>query len=136
MSKKKTTKKNVKASEASKKREKLEGLQQTTGKDYEAKVNEARELEKILGFAKANPFNATSEEDLERSFSDMNLTDLQTLAVKAGVFPSGNKTVLKNKLRKNFQSHLQKASVQVTQSPLKLDPKNPTHRKVIEYLNS
>jgi hypothetical protein len=36
----------------------------------------------------------------------MNLTDLQSFAVKVGVFPSGNKTVLKNKIKRAFESSL------------------------------
>ena len=68
---------------------------------------------------------------------DMNLTDLQSFAVKVGVFPSGYKTVLKNKIKRAFDSSLHgKGSVQVMGEPIKLDPSNPKHKQVIDYLNN
>ena len=65
----------------------------------------------------------------------MNLTDLQAFAVKVGVFPAGNKTVLKNKIKRAFESSLHgKGSVQVMGKPKQLDPSNPKHKSVIDYL--
>tara|TARA_Y100001937_G_scaffold126445_1_gene195742 strand:+ start:584 stop:958 length:375 start_codon:yes stop_codon:yes gene_type:complete len=63
----------------------------------------ARDLEEILGVRELNPFKTANAEDFERDISDMTLNDLRTLAVKSGVFPSGNKATLKNKLRKEFK---------------------------------
>jgi len=63
----------------------------------------ARDLEEILGVRELNPFKTANAEDFDRELSDMSLTDLRTLAVKSGVFPSGNKATLKNKLRKEFK---------------------------------
>ena len=68
---------------------------------------------------------------------DMNLTDLQAFAVKVGVFPAGNKTVLKNKIKRAFDASLHgKGSVQIMGEPMKLDPSNPQHSKVIDFLNN
>jgi hypothetical protein len=63
----------------------------------------ARDLEEILGMKELNPFKTADAEDFDRDLSLMNLNDLRTLAVKSGVFPSGNKSTLKNKLRKEFK---------------------------------
>ena len=63
----------------------------------------ARDLEEILGMKELNPFKTANAEDFDKDLSSMNLTDLRTLAVKSGVFPSGNKSTLKNKLRKEFK---------------------------------
>lgn len=63
----------------------------------------ARDLEEILGVKELNPFKTANAEDFDRDLSEMGLNDLRTLAVKSGVFPSGNKTTLKNKLRKEFK---------------------------------
>ena len=63
----------------------------------------ARDLEEILGIKELNPFKTANAEDFDKDLSDMGLNDLRTLAVKSGVFPSGNKTTLKNKLRKEFK---------------------------------
>lgn len=64
---------------------------------------DARDLEQILGVRELNPFKTANAEDFDRELSEMGLNDLRTLAVKSGVFPSGNKTTLKNKLRKEFK---------------------------------
>jgi len=63
----------------------------------------ARDLEQILGVKELNPFKTSNAEEFDRDLSDMSLNDLRTLAVKSGVFPSGNKANLKNKLRKEFK---------------------------------
>lgn len=66
-------------------------------------VQNARDLEEILGVKEINPFKTACAETFEKELSDMSLNDLRSLAVKSGVFPSGNKTSLKNKLRKEFK---------------------------------
>lgn len=122
---------------ASKKSKKvnLEELQQTNGKVYEDQVARARELEGILGIPKINPFKTNDKKVFADMLQEMNLTDLQSFAVKVGVFPSGNKTVLRNKIKRAFESSLHgQGSIQIMGEPIKLDPKNPTHKEVIDYL--
>tara|TARA_B100000989_G_scaffold102200_1_gene74712 strand:- start:27554 stop:27973 length:420 start_codon:yes stop_codon:yes gene_type:complete len=139
MAKKKTTTSKSTASKTVKARKqpKLEDLQQTNGKNYEDQVAKARELEEILGIPKINPFRTNDKRVFADMLQDMNLTDLQSFAVKVGVFPSGNKTVLKNKIKRAFDSSLHgKGSVQVMGEPIKLDPSNPKHKQVIDYLNN
>jgi hypothetical protein len=139
MAKKKTTTSKSTASKTVKvkKQPKLEDLQQTNGKNYEDQVAEARELEEILGIPKINPFRTNDKRVFSEMLQEMNLTDLQSFAVKVGVFPSGNKTVLRNKIKRAFDSSLHgKGSVQIMGEPIKLDPSNPKHRQVIDYLNS
>ena len=133
MANKKTNKKTSKA--AAKKTPKLEELNQTTGKNYEDKVAKAKELEEILGISKINPFKTNDKRIFKDMLEDMNLTDLQAFAVKVGVFPSGNKTVLRNKIKRAFDSSLHgQGSVQIMGDPIKLDPKNPQHKEVLDYL--
>lgn len=122
---------------ASKKSKKvnLEELQQTNGKVYEDQVAKARELEGILGIPKINPFKTNDKRVFADMLQEMNLTDLQSFAVKVGVFPSGNKTVLRNKIKRAFESSLHgQGSIQIMGEPIKLDPKNPKHKEVIDYL--
>ena len=134
MARKKTTTSKSKASKT--KQDKLDSLQQTNGKTYEDQVSKARELEDILGIAKINPFKTNDKNVFNEMLQDMNLTDLQAFAVKVGVFPARNKTVIKNKIKRAFDSSLYgKGSVQVMGEPINLDPKNPKHKKVIDYLN-
>lgn len=136
--KQKTTSKSIASKKSTEKKQtKLEDLQQTNGKVYEDQVAKARELEDILGIPKINPFRTNDKRIFSEMLQDMNLTDLQAFAVKVGVFPSGNKTVLKNKIKRAFESSLHgKGSVQIMGEPMKLDPKNPKHKEVIDYLNN
>ena len=131
MAKKKTTRKTM----AKKQKPTLEELNQTTGKSYEEQVSKAKELEEILGIPKISPFRTNDKNVFNEMMKDMNLTDLQAYAVKVGVFPSGNKTVLKNKIKRAFESSLRgQGSVQVMGEPIKLDPNNPKHKQVLDYL--
>lgn len=76
---------------------------ETNGKvSKSSKVKQAKDLEEVLGMREINPFRTTNAETFEESLKSMSLTDLRELAVKSGVFPSGNKASLKNKLRKEF----------------------------------
>ena len=137
MANKKTTTSKSTASKKSiaKKKVSLDSLQQTNGKSYEDQVAQARELEDILGIAKINPFKTNDKRVFAEMLQEMNLTDLQAFAVKVGVFPAGNKTVLRNKIKRAFESSLHgKGSVQVMGEPIKLDPNNPKHKEVIDYL--
>lgn len=137
MARKKTTTSKSTASKKStaKKKVSLDSLQQTNGKTYEDQVAKARELEDILGIAKINPFKTNDKRVFSEMLQEMNLTDLQSFAVKVGVFPAGNKTVLRNKIKRAFESSLHgKGSVQIMGEPMKLDPSNPQHKEVIDYL--
>ncbi len=132
-----TSKSTASIKSSSRKKASLENLQQTNGKTYEDQVAKARELEDILGIPKINPFKTNDKRIFSEMLTDMNLTDLQSFAVKVGVFPSGNKTVLKNKIKRAFESSLHgKGSIQIMGEPMKLDPKNPKHKEVIDYLNN
>ena len=131
----KTSKSTASKKSTAKKKVSLDSLQQTNGKTYEDQVAKARELEDILGIAKINPFKTNDKRVFKEMLEEMNLTDLQAFAVKVGVFPAGNKTVLRNKIKRAFESSLHgKGSVQVMGEPIKLDPNNPKHKEVIDYL--
>ena len=131
----KTSKSTASRKSTAKKKVSLDSLQQTNGKTYEDQVAKARELEDILGIAKINPFKTNDKRVFKEMLEEMNLTDLQAFAVKVGVFPAGNKTVLRNKIKRAFESSLHgTGSVQIMGEPMKLDPNNPKHKEVIDYL--
>jgi hypothetical protein len=131
----KTSKSTDSKKSTAKKKVDLDTLQQTNGKIYEDQVAKARELEDILGISKINPFKTNDKRVFKEMLEEMNLTDLQAFAVKVGVFPAGNKTVLRNKIKRAFNSSLHgKGSVQVMGEPINLDPNNPKHKEVIDYL--
>jgi len=71
------------------------------GKVEDEKHALSKDIEEILMPSK-NPFGTNSQEELDESLEGMNLRQMQELAVKASVFPSGNKTTLKRKIKKEF----------------------------------
>jgi hypothetical protein len=87
-------------SEASKK--KLENLNVVDGKAQD--IAKIKELQELMGIKQANPFGVSTASELNEKMDEMNLSDLQALAVKAGLFPSGSRLTLKNKLLKEFYS--------------------------------
>ena len=140
MSQKKVTKKSVRTRKSkSKKIEKLDKLTQTNGRVYEDEdTNKTRKLEEILEVAVTNPFGTSSGKVFEENLANMNLSEMQEVAVRAGIFPSGNQTMLKNKLKKAFKAaNPDQLQVIIDKGPpIELNPKNPKHKQLIDYLNS
>ena len=83
-------------------KKKLDNLNVVDGKAQD--IAKIKELQELMGIKQSNPFGVTTASDLEQKMDDMNLSDLQALAVKAGLFPSGSRLTLKNKLLKEFYS--------------------------------
>lgn len=82
---------------------KLEELEFMDGKNHDEDNHQlAKDIEDLL-MPDTNPFGTNSMEDLESMLEGMNLRQVQEVAVKASVFPSGNKTSLKNKIKKEFK---------------------------------
>jgi hypothetical protein len=69
--------------------------------DLSQNQDQLRDLEEMLN-PKKPKFATGSAEDFKQKISIMNLVDLQSMAVSAAIFPSGNRAVLKNKLIKEF----------------------------------
>ncbi len=72
--------------------------------DGKSDIEKAESLESLIGVAKRDPFSLANGSDFEGSLNSMNLTEMQEVAVRAGVFPSGTKTTLKGKLLKEFKA--------------------------------
>tara|TARA_R100001163_G_C4984824_1_gene139609 strand:+ start:157 stop:642 length:486 start_codon:yes stop_codon:yes gene_type:complete len=89
--------------------DKLSGLSFADGKDEE-KIQKAKELEELVGLKQVNPYGTTIPEVFDAKLRDMALVDMQALAVSVGVFPSGNTTSLKKKLKKGFDEYLRGSS--------------------------
>jgi hypothetical protein len=139
MSQKKVTKKSVRARKPKSKKEKLNKLTQTNGKVYEDEdTKKTRKLEQILDVAVTNPFGTSSVKVFEENLANMNLSEMQEVAVRAGIFPSGNQTMLKNKLKKAFKAaNPDQLQVIIDKGPpIELNPENPKHKQLIDYLNS
>lgn len=127
------------ASKASKKpSDKLQNLKITNGKSYQQDVERVRKLEELLEVHQTNPFGTSDLRIFQENLAEMNLTDMQAVAVRAGVFPSGNQTLLKQKLIKAFQAEGYGTvnAVIETDKKVELDPSNPKHKAILDYLNS
>ena len=104
MARKKTTTSTRTKSKTAKKASKE--IMYTDGKSVVANEKDnLKDLEKILNPSLlTNHFKAQTEEEFDSKIADMTMPDLQSLAVRVGVFPSGNRTTLKNKLKKEFKN--------------------------------
>ena len=91
----------VRKTTAAKKQSNLEKLNLADGK---LEVEKVRELEELLGMDQMNIFRTNDIEVFKENLAEMALTDLQTLAAEAGIFPGGNKMALKTRLAKEFVS--------------------------------
>lgn len=90
-------------------------------------------IESILGNTANNPFEVITRADLEEKMENMSLLDLQSFAVKAGVFPSGGKVAIKNRLEKAFSS-FQKGVSQIQLTQHVVDPNSRAGKRALKIL--
>ena len=69
-------------------------MQYADGKDNRKEL--AKTVEELMSINARDPFSVASGESFEDAIGSMSLTELQEIAVKSGVFPSGTKATLKN----------------------------------------
>ena len=86
------------------KKTKLDEISYADGRK-EDKIKKAKELEELVGLKDVNPYGTAIASVFEEKINQLTIVDLQALAVKVGVFPSGTKTSLKNKLQKSFREY-------------------------------
>jgi hypothetical protein len=119
------------------KKSKLENMEFSDGVDHiKAESKEAQDLEKLMGFKEKNPFGYDSAEAFGQSVESMAITEMQELAVKSGVFPSGTKAMLKNKLKKAFAKYTDGGSQKVVQitKPI-VDPQSEQGKKLLKIIS-
>mgnify|MGYP003644312632 CR=1 FL=1 len=116
------------------KSKKLQDLNVADGKEQD--VKKIQELEALMGIPRNNLFGTTTASVLQGKMDEMNMSDLQTFAVKVGLFPSGSRLTLKNKILKEFYSTPGAgAGVDMGfQKPI-VDPKSPKGKKLIALMN-
>jgi hypothetical protein len=119
-----------------KKSRKKQSIEFADGKNHLIEESkEAQSLEAILGFKEKNPFGVNSALELESLVEKMSLTELQELAVKTEVFPSGTKLTLKNKILKAFSQYTNGGSSKVVQvtKPI-LDPSSSRGKDLLKLI--
>ena len=65
----------------------------------------------------------------------MSLSELQEVAVKAGVFPSGTKATLKNKLLKEYENRTQGRYGQSSTTKTIVDPDSQQAKDILRIIN-
>jgi hypothetical protein len=137
--KKKTTKKVEKkgVSKASKKKTNLEDIENfTTGKMDDDAIEKVKKLEEVLGIKTVNPFGTNDPNIFEQGLKDSNLSDLQNLAMKVGVFPDGSLARLRDKLRAEFTRITRGARTISMEDPLPIhDPSHPNHERAKKLMS-
>ena len=129
---KKPSSKTRRKSTAAQKQGKLDKLNLSDGK---LEVEKVRELEELLGVSQMNSFKTNNLEVFQDNLTEMSLTDLQTLAAEIGIFPGGNKMVLKNRLLKEFVNQTKgRRAAMGTQKPI-IDPDNPKFEEVKKLMS-
>jgi len=134
MTTRKNKKSTTKKTPARKPRKKKE-MQYADGKVADDDLKKARNLEQLLSVNTKSPFSTADGSDFEESLSSMSFTDMQELAVRAGVFPSGSKTTLKNKLLKEYKARAlgQYRKGQVTKPSV--DPNSKKGKDLLRLIN-
>jgi hypothetical protein len=107
--------------------------QYADGKDE--RKNVAKTVEELMAVKSRDPFKLASGESFEEAVSTMGLSQLQEIAVKSGVFPSGTKATLKNKLLKEFENRSSGRYGGSSSSKPIVDPNSSQAKKILKILN-
>ena len=100
-------------------------------------LDKIKNLESLLGVKSSNAYGTRDRDVFESQLTDMTMTDLQTLAVRVGVFPSGTRSSLKNKLLKQFLSDTRGGTGVIINKDRqkKLDLNDPVQAKAYKLMN-
>ena len=107
--------------------------QYADGKDD--RKNVAKTIESLLEVRSRDPFHVANGGDFEEAVTSMNLTEMQEIAVQAGVFPSGTRATLRNKLLKEYQNRAQGIYGAPGGTKPIVDPKSEKAKKLLKLLN-
>jgi len=128
--KRKTTKKNTTKPSAKKK-----PMQYADGKVADSRQDLAKTVEELMGVKSRDPFKLASGERFDEAVASMSLSQLQEIAVEAGVFPSGTKVTLKNKLLKEYENRTHGRYGASTQSKPIVDPNSQKAKDILRIIN-
>jgi hypothetical protein len=116
-----------------KKKASTKDIQYADGKDARKRV--AKTVEELMAVKTRDPFAIASGESFGDAVGEMSLTQLQEIAVKAGVFPSGTKATLRNKLIKEYENRTSGRYGGSTRTKPIADPNSERAKKIIKILN-
>lgn len=114
----------------------LDNLTLADGKVHvDPDIERVKQLEEILGIKKMNPFGTSNIEIFKERLSEMTIVDMQHMCEKVGIFASGSRQEIREKLLREFKSTNKGTISMMVQNPsLILDPNNPKHQKTLKIL--
>ena len=135
----KKSEKNISKKQAPQKPKKseLDNLTLADGKisNVDPDIERVKMLEEILGIKKSNPCGTSNIEIFREKLQEMTLIDLQHMCEKIGIFASGSRQDILDKLLREFKStNKGTISMLINNPSLILDPNNPQHQKTIKIL--
>ncbi len=131
-----TKKRTAKKTSTAKKQSTLDSLRYSSGKIEDDTIEKIQEVEEILGVKDVNHFGTNDINVLEAQLKEMTLADLQNLCGKVRLFASGNKTQLKDKLRKEFtRGGKGQRTIAMQQQRSVCHPEHPAHAKTKKILS-
>lgn len=136
MAKKSTKNKSTNATKPEPKKSELDNLNLADGKIHtDPDIEKVKKLEEILGIKKMNPFGTSNIDVFKEKLNEMAIVDLQHMCEKVGIFASGSRQQIKEKLLREFKSTNKGTISMLVQNPsLVLDPNNPQHQKTLKIL--
>ena len=119
--------------------EELEELREN-GETSTARYKEVmQEVEVIFGTGETNSFGTNDIEVLKDKLNKMGKADLQAFSRKVGVNPYYDKSVVKDNIIKEFHRYQSRGNIATAPQPvpaMQLDPNNPEHKELLDWLNS
>lgn len=110
-------------------------MQYADGKVTDNRKDLAKTVEQLMGVTSRDPFRVASGESFEEAVTSMSLSQLQEIAVNAGVFPSGTKATLKNKLLKEYENRNHGRYGASTNSKPIVDPNSQRAKDILRIIN-
>lgn len=118
------------------KKSELDNITLADGKTHlDPDIEKVKKLEEILGIRKMNPFGTSNIDIFRERLNEMAIVDLQHMCEKIGIFASGSRLQIKEKLLREFKStNKGSISMLINNPALILDPTNPKHLKTLKIL--
>ena len=118
--------------------EELEELR-NKGETSTARYQEVlKEVEVIYGAGETNSFGTTDINILKENLNKMSKVELQGLCRKVGINPFYDKEIVMGNILKEFR-RVHRGNIFTGPQPIptvKLDPEDPKHKEILDWLNS
>jgi len=119
--------------------EELEELR-NKGETSTARYQEVlKEVEVIFGTGETNSFGTNDIGILKEKLSKMSKADLQGFCKKVGINPFYKKEIVMDNILKEFRRYQSRGNIFTAPQPVpavELDPENPKHKEILDWLNS